>query len=462
MKFQQLPPTGDASCCFHSTATTMESHLTRTPHRRRMLATTNPPPPPPLHEHGHNDEEKYRYEDDIFLIEKPTGWLVQLITFNLEAISSAFFSFLSMVSESLHRAEEAKESAEEVVHAVPARVARGGGLILRKLGFGVLGAAYVCLVLVLVLVVSVLLGVGLVRLWMEEPVFVREPLHFDYTDVNPSAIVTFGGKRRMLGMKAWGIPVGHTFHVSVMLLMPESGFNRQVGVFQLTAEVISATGSILARSSQPCMLRFRSLPVRLMRTLIMAIPLLMGISSETQEVTVGILRYKEGHPKTKTIRVSLKPRAGTMALPELYTADIIMNSQLPWRKELVRNWKWTFYVWASLYIYITILVILICCMRPIIFPMMSVGDRNQIHHQREQSFQGIKDQQSSVGGNREISDTLRKWRLRRYKRKASFATRVMSDPVDEGSASSVTKEETGEVVEDSCDSEAPEYEFTSP
>ncbi|OMO73157.1 Adipose-regulatory protein, Seipin, partial [Corchorus capsularis] len=329
------------------------------------------------------------------VIPKPADWFTTLISLQADLLyncfvtfSSPFLAVLSLASESYHRASETTASVETAVQKVPSNITHGSAMLLKRLGLGLLGAAQVCMVLVLVMGLAALVGIGLVQLWLEEPVVVREKLFFDYTEVNPNAVFgltlsatgtgtgTGGGfdakvsyRKRQINY----VPVGHTFHLHLLLLMPESDFNRHIGVFQLTAELLSTTGNVIAKSSQPVMLRFRSLPVRLARTFLMGIPLLLGISSETQKLKVEILRYKEGHPRSGSVRVTLVPRAGTSSLPQLYEAEIIMNSQLPWTKQLVHNWKWTLYVWTSLYVYIIFLVLLISCFRPLFFPVTTTA-----------------------------------------------------------------------------------------
>ena len=105
-------------------------------------------------------------------------------------------------------------------------------MFLKKLGLGFLSAAYVCMLLFLVFVLALLVGVSLVQLWLEEPVIVRQSLHFDYTDPHPTAVFSFHEHEPQIH-KHSGVPVGHTFHVSLLLIMPESHFNREVGVFQV-------------------------------------------------------------------------------------------------------------------------------------------------------------------------------------------------------------------------------------
>lgn len=123
----------------------------------------------------------------------------------------------------VHRAAAAR--------VIPSAVAQSSGLLLRKLGVGLLGATYVCIVLVAVLVAAVILGVGLVQFVVEEPVFVRERLYFDYAEVHPNAVLVLGGYSGT--KKKMGVPVGQTIYVSLVLQMPESDYNREIGMFQV-------------------------------------------------------------------------------------------------------------------------------------------------------------------------------------------------------------------------------------
>ncbi|KAJ9691426.1 hypothetical protein PVL29_013565 [Vitis rotundifolia] len=152
--------------------------------------------------------------------------------------------------------------------------------------------------------------------FLTEPVFLREGLHFDYTKPHPKA------------------PLGHPFYVSLRILTLEFDFNRDVGVFQLTVEVMLINGNVTAKSSHQCMLCFRSLP-----------------------------------------------------------------------KKLVHSWKWTFYVWMSLYAYIMLLVVPMCCFRPVLFPVTtSQRDHNEINLTMEVS----KEPDSRVRDAREVSESLKR------------------------------------------------------
>lgn len=148
----------------------------------------------------------------------------------------------------------------------------------------------------------------------------------------------------------------------------------------------------------------------------MGVPLVLGISGESQKINVQILGHKEDYRRTNAIRVTLHPRAGTSSLPQIYEAEIVMNSHLPWSKELVRNWKWTLYIWVSLYVYIVLLMFLLCFYRPLIFlvtPECSSDDRVS----KVASGEHLKELQVREGDESEVSELLNKWQRSRRKRK---------------------------------------------
>ncbi|CAL5192799.1 unnamed protein product [Lathyrus oleraceus] len=391
-----------------------------------------------------------------FVLPTPTD----LINNNMASIFSPFYSLLTPTSESYHHDQETKDNA-------PSQIAYGSIVLLKKLGLCFLSAAYVCMVLFLVLILAFVVGVGLVRFWVEEPLIVHESLHFDYTETNPSAVFSFSGEVSAAGgyikTKHIRVPVGHTFSVSLSLLMPESDFNRELGVFQLTAELLSVNGNVIAKSSQPCMLRFRSSPIRLARTVMMGLPLVLGISAETQKINVEILRHKELNQRTNAIRLTLHPRAGTSSLPQLYEAEIVLNSHLPWTKELIRNWKWTFYVWVSLYVYILLLMLLLCCFRPLIFLVTpeSFSDQRVSDGVTSEELKELQDGEL-LGDESDVSELLRKLRVSRNKRKTiltyggvgveeivgSSASSISMSATREDATSTAVEDETSVDVED--------------
>ncbi|RAL41948.1 hypothetical protein DM860_009130 [Cuscuta australis] len=419
--------------------------------RRPASATRRPPPPPPT---------AAGYLTDWFS-KSIISLNSQILSACSYALPSPRFSLFSFRYETDRAVEPVMLSANNASSASEdGRGGYGGGALLRKIGVGILAAAYVGMILGLLLTLAAILGVSLVRLWVEEPVLLRERLDFDYTAAHPTATFSFahgssGSGGGFIGHKGIfvpknkkvGVPLGHTFYVSLVLVMPESDYNRELGIFQVGAELISNGGSARTRSSQPCMLHFTSQPIRLMKELVWGLPLLLGITAESQRIVIPMIRHKESHPRTEAIRVTLMPRSGTVELPQVYGAEIVLKSHLPWMKEILHRWKWTFYVWVTLYIYTTLIIVSLCCFRPLVVPLL----RGDAGAHGEEGFV----LEASEGREEEERNVLESWkrrRLGRYRRKRGTMVDepkvVVVEPpetvVVESSASSytITREDT--------------------
>ncbi|GAA0174699.1 hypothetical protein LIER_41769 [Lithospermum erythrorhizon] len=168
--------------------------------------------------------------------------IIKLISFQADiiynciiALLSPFLSISSPASESFPQVEDTKRNVESsYMHQGGIAVSGNNNIIsilVRKIGLGFLSAAYVCMVLVFLMIMAVILGAGLVRLFVEEPVFMREELSFDYSKVHPTASFLPRG-----GDGGGFVPVGHTIYVSLLLLIPESDYNINVGVFQVSSD----------------------------------------------------------------------------------------------------------------------------------------------------------------------------------------------------------------------------------
>ncbi|KAL6565279.1 hypothetical protein OROGR_002230 [Orobanche gracilis] len=385
----------------------------------------------------------------IFCSTKLLSLQAEIISTCILSLASPFLSIISLISGFLFRRTPAHECPEQndLDPEPDYAAARGGGsILLWRVAAGLLAAAYVFVVLMLVMVVASVLGVGLVRAWAEEPVYVREGLQFDYSEAHPTAVFYFGNKAA-----AAAAPVDHTLYVSLLLLMPESDYNRDLGIFQLTAELISVEGNLVAKSSHPCMIRFRSWPIRLTRTFLMSVPLLLGITTETQTITLPMLKHKEAsYPRTEYARITLTPRSGTASLPQFYNAEVVVKSRPPWTRELVHRWKWTFCIWTSLYIFVVLVMILVFFLKPVIFPVMATPFAKYKQDSTSPEFGVVGPE--PFGSNKprdrnEMSESVRRWQSSRSRRKAallhgsesarsSAATSITGVSFEEGSGDS--------------------------
>lgn len=178
-------------------------------------------------------------QDNDLRIPEPlrADWFMVLVTIQADLIYNALVvltSPLFLVYRSYRRAAATVSAAEKAVKHAPSRITTGAARVFRRTWFGVMGACHVSMVMVVAMIVAVVVGVGIVSLYVEKPVVLRERLFFDYTEDNPSAVFSFDKKKR-----PFGVPVGHKLHVSLVFWIPESDLNRRIGLFQVKIILIS-------------------------------------------------------------------------------------------------------------------------------------------------------------------------------------------------------------------------------
>lgn len=100
---------------------------------------------------------------------------------------------------------------------------------------------YVCLILVGLLIMGFVIGGIAIRHLVIEPIQRTENLNFDYTKTSPVAFVPLVSgvspglisKDKTPSVGARFIPYDHKLQLSVSLTMPESEYNRNLGIFQV-------------------------------------------------------------------------------------------------------------------------------------------------------------------------------------------------------------------------------------
>ncbi|PWA57924.1 hypothetical protein CTI12_AA404730 [Artemisia annua] len=240
-------------------------------------------------------------------------------------------------------------------------------------------------VLVSLLVFAFVVSGVILKCVMEEPIRIMEELTFDYTKESPTAFVPLmscpkseflecgEGVRSELNGELRVIPLGHKVFASVLLTLPESYYNRNLGIFQVRIDFLSGYGQRLASTRQPCMLQFRSPPIHLMLTFLKLAPLVTGYSSESQTLNIKFRGYTERNEPTSCLRVILEQRAEFTkrgGIPEMYEAFLKLESQPPFLKRILWYWKGTVYIWISITIFVVELLFTLVCCTPIIVPWL--------------------------------------------------------------------------------------------
>ncbi|XVE51515.1 hypothetical protein DITRI_Ditri02bG0048300 [Diplodiscus trichospermus] len=196
-----------------------------------------------------------------------------------------------------------------------------GNLVFR-FGWGMFWATYVGCVLCGLLFTSLVISGVFMRYLVDKPLEIKQPLNFDYTKSSPVAfvpIVSCAGVScgvkcmekidvgKNVGSRV--IPRDHKLQVSVSLSLPESEYNRNLGMFQVRVDFLSINGETLSTSSHPCMLKFKSEPIRLLLTFFKVASLVTGYASEEQILNLKIRGLNEGIVPTACLRVVLEQRA---------------------------------------------------------------------------------------------------------------------------------------------------------
>ncbi|GAB4831490.1 hypothetical protein Ancab_005508 [Ancistrocladus abbreviatus] len=249
-----------------------------------------------------------------------------------------------------------------------------------RCGWGLLWSVYVCIVLFSLLVSAFVVGGLMMRSLVEEPFRLKQGLNFDYTKSSPVAFVPIIGcpgvhsvGKFEVGRVGSGraIPPNHKLQATVELTLPESDYNRNLGMFQVRVEFVSSNGETLASSSHPCMLQFKSEPIRLLATFFKVVPLVAGYVSESQSLKLPFRGFVEGNVPTACMKVLIEQRAEFRpgaGIPELYDAFLLLESELPFLKRILWNWKTTIYVWLSMMVFMVEMLFALVCCRSVLFP----------------------------------------------------------------------------------------------
>ncbi|KAL6538692.1 hypothetical protein OROGR_012680 [Orobanche gracilis] len=278
-----------------------------------------------------------------------------------------------------------------------------------KCGWGLLWSSYVCVLLVGLLLSAFVMSGIIIRVMVEEPIRMKRSLNFDYKEKSPVAFVPITTSPESIhsiylreksekngkdgGLRV--IPANHKLKVTVSLTLPESEYNQNLGIFQVRVDFLSADGKVLAMSRRPCMLQFKSKPIRLLLTFIKVAPILTGYTSETQNLKINFRGFTEGETPTECLRLVIEQRAEFLpgaGIPEIYSAFLTLESELTLMKKVLWFWRKTLFVWVSMAVFAMELLFALLCCRPIVIPNIHIREAttNRDDSQNDRSGQSQK------------------------------------------------------------------------
>ncbi|KAL3631480.1 hypothetical protein CASFOL_024464 [Castilleja foliolosa] len=230
-----------------------------------------------------------------------------------------------------------------------------------KFSRAVFCAANVFFVLVCLLVLGFAIGGIVMRNLVQESIHTTEALTFDYTTTSPAANVPI----------ASSLVDGTTskLKLTVSLTLPESEYNRKLGIFQVRVETLSENGKVIVGSSYPTMLRFKSNPVRAVETLLNSVHLITGLKSEVQKLKIVMGEFNKGYKPASSFKVILVQRAefeGGSGVPEIYGGTLEIASELPKLKRILWSWRRTMFVWIGFGFFVAEMMVLLIFFRGIV------------------------------------------------------------------------------------------------
>ncbi|KAJ8450019.1 hypothetical protein Cgig2_029381 [Carnegiea gigantea] len=250
-----------------------------------------------------------------------------------------------------------------------------------RFGWGFLWSFFVGSVLVALLILASVISGLIMRYYLvEEPFQLNQALNFDYTKSRPVAFVPITACPTMqhaenIQFHSHGavrvIPPNYKLQTTVTLTVPESDYNRHLGMFQVRVDFLSENGKSLTSLSRPCMLEFRSEPIRLLLTFFKIIPLVAGYVSESQTIILKLNGYTEAVTPTACMKVTIEQRAEFRAgagIPEVYNAFLHVESDLPFFKRILWCWRRTIFVWLSMVLFMVGLLFVLVCYGAIMIP----------------------------------------------------------------------------------------------
>uniref|UniRef100_A0A1J3CXG4 Seipin n=1 Tax=Noccaea caerulescens TaxID=107243 RepID=A0A1J3CXG4_NOCCA len=238
---------------------------------------------------------------------------------------------------------------------------------VRRLACGLFWAVYVGVVLFALLVSALLISGLLISHLAHKPLVVKESLNFDYTKNSPEAYVPFTSCDSSCKTE-----------ISVSMTLPESEYNRNLGMFQVRVDFLSESGQVLASVRRPCMVRFRSEPIRLVQTFLKIAPLVAGYVSEIKTLNLKLKGFVEKDiVQTACLKIVIEQRAEFRpgaGIPEIYDASLLLQSQLPFFARIIWNWRRTLFVWISMSLFVTELLFVLVFIRCLIIPTTQETD----------------------------------------------------------------------------------------
>jgi len=145
----------------------------------------------------------------------------------------------------------------------------------------------------------------------------------------PTATVALGGKQQMLQ--------GQVYSIKMMLEVPDSPGNEELGMFMACMNVTGQDGAAIARSCKSSISQYRSPMLRSMETLAFAPGLMIGWSEQKQSIPVTFFAtfHPDPHAVVRAFHVEVKSK-----LVQVAHASLHIEASLTGLRHLMYRHSW--------------------------------------------------------------------------------------------------------------------------
>lgn len=148
---------------------------------------------------------------------------------------------------------------------------------------------------------------------------------------------------------------GQRYFFDIILTLPESEINKQLGTFMINVDLKSADRTLLARSRQHSQLPFESTLVSLFRKTILIVPLASGLLSETKTIRLMAFDHfvdmKDEKKSMSFVEVSIgvpNPAAfpATLHTIQIHSAEVRYGKEMNVVQSFFRSWNYFCAFWG--------------------------------------------------------------------------------------------------------------------
>ncbi|KAI7854643.1 putative adipose-regulatory protein-domain-containing protein [Circinella umbellata] len=208
----------------------------------------------------------------------------------------------------------------------------------------------IVIVLLWVLLTSITAYITFYRQYVPKTAHI-EPIYFQYHQQQEGPL----GVVDLTHGKSYA-PLRHeqAYDVSIRLHVPTSDINFDLGNFMIKTWLQTADGTSVVHSSRPAILRYQSKTQRILHVFAKALPLLVGLSEESQVITVPLIK---GYMEDKSKSVTQATVSVSTNQLQLYDANIHVIADFRGLRHYMYHRR---FITASGFIIMFILIEIIC------------------------------------------------------------------------------------------------------